>query len=124
MEYITEPIEEAEEVLEETEEMYISPEEEAEMIKAQQMQQQQQQPQINLQDDYQLDQEDIILAQADRNVEVRVKKVREAELAAKLTQKQQQQQIIHMQYQQMEHDISIIERFQTKGLNQHGVVHK
>ena len=92
MEYITEPIEEAEEVLEETEEMYISPEEEAEMIKAQQMQQQQQQPQINLQDDYQLDQEDIILAQADRNVEVRVKKLREAELAAKLTQKQQQQQ--------------------------------
>lgn len=91
MDYITEPIEEAEEVLEETEEMYITPEEEAEMIKAQQ-QQQQQQPQINLQDDYQLDQEDIILAQADRNVEVRVKKLREAELAAKMKQQQLQGQ--------------------------------
>lgn len=75
MEYVTEPEEEVQAEQEATEELYVTPEEEAEMLKQQKEQSQEEVYQPNPQDDYQMDAEDVLLAQADKNIEQRIAKV-------------------------------------------------
>lgn len=75
MEYVTEPEEEVQAEPEATEELYVTPEEEAAMLKQQKEQTQEDVRQLNPQDDYQMDAEDVLLAQADKNIEQRIAKV-------------------------------------------------
>lgn len=80
MEYLTEPVVEAQAEAGPVEDMYITPEEEAAMLRHQQEQQQEILPEYNPQDDYQETAEDILLAQADRNIERRIEEQRRKDL--------------------------------------------
>ena len=78
IEYITEPVEEVEEQAEAYETRVLSAEEEAEMLRQQQAEHEQESV-YNPQDDYQMNDEDILLAQADKNIEKRIEKVLQRE---------------------------------------------
>lgn len=84
MEYVTEPEEEVQEVQEPVDELYVTPEEEAAMLRQQKEQSQEAVHELNPQDDYQMDAEDVLLAQADKNIEQRIAKVRSHEQAKSL----------------------------------------
>ena len=71
MQYITEPVLEQEEELQSQEDLYVTPEEEA-LLQRQQEEKQAEAAVFNPQDDYQMTAEDILLAQADRNIESRM----------------------------------------------------
>lgn len=72
MQYITEPVLEAEDEMQAQEDLYVTPEEEAELLNRKEPEQQAEVAQFNPQDDYVMTAEDILLAQADRNIESRM----------------------------------------------------
>lgn len=78
IDYITEPVEEIQEEAEAYETRELSAEEEAEMMRAQQAEHEET-PAYNPQDDYQMNEEDMLLAQADKNIEKRIEKVLQRE---------------------------------------------
>ena len=73
MEYITTPIVEKEAQDQYEDDLYLTPEEEAQMLRAREEQTQAtQEPMYHPEEDYQLTEEDVLLTQADRNVEKRI----------------------------------------------------
>lgn len=92
MEYVTEPQEEVQEEVENVEELYVTPEEEAAMLKQQRDMSKEDVPQLNPQDDYQMDDEDILLAQANKNIEKRIERVRSSKKSSTLQQQAQARQ--------------------------------
>lgn len=108
MEYVTEPVEEVQEQVEAIDEMYVTPEEEAAMLK-QREEQKEDVPQFNPQDDYQMDAEDILLAQADKNIERRIEKIRATDKSRTMQRdvqatREQQRSAEHVQSKQVGRD--------------------
>lgn len=91
IEYITEPVEEEQTESELVDDLYLTPEEEAELLRAQQVEQEVEVPQFNTVDDYEMDAEDMLLAQADKNVERRIEQIMQANKARMLQQDLQAQ---------------------------------
>lgn len=91
MDYLVEPVEEEEIAPEKLEEVYLTPEQEA-ALKEKDVQKQETVPVRD--DDYQMTDEDILLAEADKNIERRIELVRQSEKQEKLQRDQQKQQSV------------------------------
>lgn len=92
MDYLVEPVEEEEIAPEKLEEVYLTPEQEAALRKEKDVQKQETVPVLN--DDYQMTDEDILLAEADKNIERRIELVRQSEKQEKLQRDQQRQRSV------------------------------
>lgn len=92
MDYLVEPVEEEEIAPEKLEEVYLTPEQEAALRKEKDVQKQETVPVRD--DDYQMTDEDILLAEADKNIERRIELVRQSEKQEKLQRDQQKQRSV------------------------------
>lgn len=87
MDYLVEPVVEEEMEPQKLEEVYLTPEQEAEM-KKQPEKQKEDTTMYHPEDDYQMTDEDMLLAEADKNVERRIERIRQAEMAERQKQTQ------------------------------------